>query len=343
MMTAMLELTPDNVCDYLRDRGFRNVRGFEPLPGGISNVVFRVETDDRLLVLKQSRPQLRTEAPWFSDLSRIFREIEVMESLHPALPEVVPEVVLRDDENYAFVMSHAPVPCRDWRSVLLSGEVDPKLGAEAGRILGRIHASLPFDERHRFADRSAFHQLRTDPFYGHISDRHPDLAEPIGSLIRCLSECRGYALCHGDFSPKNLLLHSRGFFLVDYETAHWGEFNFDIGFFLSHILLKGIHRPAQWEQFAELSQLFLSNWRREFPFNPWGEHIVVWHAAACLLARVDGKSPAPYLTACGQRDTAREIAREILLNRRYSTWRAVLRLTEDRCRYLAHSEPDPKS
>jgi 5-methylthioribose kinase len=343
MMTAMLELTPDNVRDYLRDRGFANVRNVEPLPGGVSNVVFRVETDERLLVLKQSRPQLRTEAPWFSDLSRIFREIDVMEVLQPVLPGVVPEVLFRDDENYAFVMSHAPMPCRDWRSVLLSGEVDPKLGAEAGRILGRIHGSLLLDERGRFADRSAFHQLRTDPFYRHILHRHPDLAGPIGSLIRCLSEYRGAALCHGDFSPKNLLLHSGGFFLVDYETADWGEFNFDVGFFLSHILLKGIHRPAQWEEFAELSQLFLSNWRQEFPYKPWAEHIVVWHAAACLLARVDGKSPAPYLTVGRQRDAVREIAREILLNGQHSTWKALLRQTGNRCRQLAPSEPDPKS
>jgi len=333
-MTAMIELNTDNVRHYLRDRGFADVQSVEPLPGGVSNVVFRVETDDRLLVLKQSRPQLRTEAPWFSDLSRIFREIDVMEALHPALPDVVPEVLFRDDENYAFVMSHAPTPCSDWRSVLLSGEVDPKLGAEAGRILGRIHDRILGDEEkgQAFADRGVFHQLRTDPFYRRIRERHPDLAEPIDLLIRFLVESRGFTLCHGDFSPKNLLLHSGAFLLVDYETAHCGDYNFDLGFFLSHIVLKGIRRPEQWVQFAELGRLFIEHWWREFRFKPWGENVAIMHAAGCLLARIDGTSPAPYLTDGRKRDIARAVARQVLTNHRNRTWKAIVHLASDECR-----------
>ena len=54
--------------------------------GGVSNVVLNVEQGDRRLVLKHSRPQLRTREAWFSDIERIWREQEVMEVLHPLLP-----------------------------------------------------------------------------------------------------------------------------------------------------------------------------------------------------------------------------------------------------------------
>src|SRR5581483_12142468 len=106
----MLELTPDNALDYLRQRG-RIGPGparVELLGWGVSNVVLRVETPGQLFVLKQSRPQLRTRDAWFSDLDRVYREQEVMEMLFPLLPEpTVPEILFADHENYVFAMSAA--------------------------------------------------------------------------------------------------------------------------------------------------------------------------------------------------------------------------------------------
>jgi 5-methylthioribose kinase len=340
MMTAMLELTPDNVRDYLRDRGLSNVRNVEPLPGGVSNVVFRVETDERLLVLKQSRPQLRTEAPWFSDLSRIFREIEVMEALHPALPGVVPEVLFRDDENYAFVMSHAPVPCRDWRSVLLHERVVPALGEQAGAILGRIHQ---WTHQNRaaiepFRDQTAFDQLRTDPFYRRVEERHPDLRQPVSGLIERL-QTTTVALCHGDFSPKNLLLHACGFTLVDYETAHYGDPTFDIGFFLSHLFLKLIYSQLQCKELRDTIRRFWAAYTAMPLFLP-PERLAefgVMHLGACLIARVDGTSPAPYLTEEHKKEIARRIGRRFL-RERFDDIEDALQLATDEVKLIQYRE-----
>src|SRR5262245_18590040 len=122
----MLELTPDNVLEYLRDRGWvsgSHVR-VEPLAWGVSNAVFRVESPERAFVLKQSRKQLRTRDLWGCDLERIFREQEVMEVLGPLLPkETVPRVLFADRENYLFAMSHAPSGARVWKEALLAGDV----------------------------------------------------------------------------------------------------------------------------------------------------------------------------------------------------------------------------
>src|SRR5262245_58303228 len=111
----MLELTPENILAYVRHKGW--VTGplvlAEPLGWGVSNAVFRVETPERAMVLKQSRPQLRTRDRWVSDLDRVFREQEVMQALGPFLPDAtVPQVLFSDRENYVFAMSHAPVGAR---------------------------------------------------------------------------------------------------------------------------------------------------------------------------------------------------------------------------------------
>src|SRR6266480_3560093 len=119
----MLEITENNVLNYLRERG-RISPGparVELLGGGVSNIVLRVETAGGAFVLKQSRPQLRTRDAWFSDLERIYREQEVMQVLHGWLPKVVPEVLHVDRENFVFAMSHAPANAKVWKAELLKG------------------------------------------------------------------------------------------------------------------------------------------------------------------------------------------------------------------------------
>jgi 5-methylthioribose kinase len=333
----MFEITAENAADYLTERswvsgGFCKV---EPLAGGVSNVVYRVQTFKGWYVLKQSRPQLRTADPWFSDLGRVFREIEVMQLLAPRLEKgVVPEVLHRDDENFAFLMSHAPRDAQDWRGVLLNGRVDPKLGRLAGRILGQIYESTPADDPAlaAFRDKTVFRQLRIDPFYRKVAERCPDTAAALQPLI-AEADTIEVCLCHGDFSPKNLLWHADGFTLVDYETAHLGDPAFDLGFFLSHLFLKALVRPEKRDAFELLFNNFWSEYRATFIYKPFDLLIAnsMAHLGGCLLARVDGTSPAPFLTDETKRDAARRIARTILFDQ-LCEWDAVAGLLWNECK-----------
>src|SRR5436853_2012398 len=126
----MFELTADNAIDYLRQKGWIDAgpAQAELLSGGVSNFVLRVTTSQTRVVLKQSRPQLRTRDAWFSDLERIWREQEVMQALHPYLPDVVPEVLHVDRANYVYAMSHAPLDAKVWKAELLVGDIDVDLG-----------------------------------------------------------------------------------------------------------------------------------------------------------------------------------------------------------------------
>jgi 5-methylthioribose kinase len=308
-----------------------------PLGWGVSNAVFRVETADRLFVLKQSRPQLKTRETWLSDLDRVYREQEVMEFLHPLLPPLtVPEVLFVDRPNYVFAMSHAPLEARVWKESLLAGEVDLGIGERAGLVLGRIHEATASDlpGAERFRDPTVFVQLRIDPFYRRIQERLPDVADAVAPLIDQMLSVKE-ALCHGDFSPKNILTHAAGFTLVDYETAHLGDPTMDLGFFLSHLLLKAVRRAPERDRYFELTRAFWRGYEAEVRFRPAAALRArgIGHLAVCLLARVDGTSPVDYLPEEPRREAVRRLGRALLRDRP-AAWEDVLSLAEIELRHL---------
>jgi 5-methylthioribose kinase len=331
--TPMLELTPENAVPYLRERQLvaaGPVR-VEALGWGVSNAVFRVEEPNRLFVLKQSRPQLRTRDAWFSDLDRVYREQEVMEALFPFLPApTVPEVLFVDRENYVFAMSHAPIESRVWKESLLAGEVDLAIGERSGLILGRMHeASVREPAKfERFRDHTVFIQLRAEPFYQRVQERRPEVAAEVAAIeSRMLAAKEG--LCHGDYSPKNILTHSQGFTLVDYETGHVGDPTMDLGFFLSHLMLKGARPAAQREAFFDLIRAFWRGYAGEVRFRPIAELEArgAGHLAVCLLARIDGTSPVDYLPEEPRREAVRQLARRVL-REKPGRWDDVLAIAE---------------
>jgi 5-methylthioribose kinase len=329
----MLEITPENALDYLRstDRLGPGLARVEALGWGVSNVVLRVETGGGQFVLKQSRPQLRTRDLWLSDLNRVYREQEVMEVLGPLLPEgVVPAILFADRPNYVFGMSHAPLEARVWKESLLAGEVDLSLGEWTGTVLGRMHQATAGQPEllDRFANRTVFVQLRVDPFYRRIQERCPDVAGAVAPLIVELLT-RQEALCHGDYSPKNILAHESRFTLVDYETAHLGDPTMDLGFFLSHLMLKAVKRYRERQRYFELTRAFWRGYEREVTFRPVSELVArgIGHFGLCVLARIDGTSPVDYLTEERLREAARALGRRVLLERP-ATWEEVLTIAE---------------
>jgi 5-methylthioribose kinase len=329
----MLELTPDNAVDFLRDRGWvgPGLVRVVPLGWGVSNAVFRVETPQRVFILKQSRPQLRTRDAWFSDLERIYREQEVMQVLRPLLPpETVPQVLFVDRPNYVFAMSHAPEPLRVWKETLLAGEVDLALGERVGSVLGRMHEATARAPHltEPFRDHTVFVQLRVDPFYCRVQERRPEVAAAVAPLIDRLLTVRE-ALCHGDYSPKNVLTHAAGFTLVDYETAHFGDPTMDLGFCLSHLVLKAVKRYPERQRYFDLTRAFWNGYAREVTFRPLADlqERGIGHFGVCLLARIDGTSPVEYLPEEPKREAVRRIGREVLLGR-LARWQEVLALVD---------------
>jgi 5-methylthioribose kinase len=329
----MHELTTTNAVELLRAWGWIGPEPatVETLGGGVSNVVLRVRTPRSAFVVKQSRPQLRTRAAWFSDIERIHRERQAMETLAPLLPPgAVPLILFSAPHEYAFAMSQAPQEARVWKEMLLAGEVDPILGQRAGALLGRLHQATAGGEAvDHFADAKVFEQLRTEPFYLRVREQHPDTAALLDRLVERLRTVRD-ALCHGDFSPKNLLVHDGAFTLVDYETVYGGDPTMDLGFCLSHLLLKAVKRSAERERYFDLVRSFVRGYEAEVRFRPLAELEAagVGHAGVCLLARIDGTSPVDYLVGDEPRRTAaRSLGRRVLLDG-LRRWEEVLAVAE---------------
>lgn len=321
-----LELTPETLADYLVQAGrIAQSAGVvvTPLAWGVSNLVLRVDRPDGpSLVVKQSQPRLRTRIDWFSRCERIYREADVLRTLTPLLPPgMVPHVLFEDRTHYVLGLEAIRADHVVWKPTLLAGEVSCDVAATLGKTLGTIHretagnpACLP-----DAADWSLFDELRIDPFYRWIARVHPALAPAIDRLIADMGRHR-VCLVHADFSPKNVLIHPDGVSLVDFETGHYGDPAFDLGFFLSHLLLKSLRWPDRLTAWQSLIAAFREQYRQTVDGGPVSAVNStattargVQHLAACTLARIDGKSPVDYLTKPWQSEFVREITIRWLL------------------------------
>jgi 5-methylthioribose kinase len=227
-------------------------------------------------------------------------------------------------------MSHAPDDSRVWKETLLAGEVDSVVGEHAGVILGRMHEASARDPQHfeRFVDHTVFVQLRAEPFYQRIQERRPEVTREVRALEERMLATRE-ALCHGDYSPKNILTNRQGFTLVDYETAHFGDPTMDLGFFLSHLVLKAAKYHMRRREFFDLTRAFWRGYAREVHFRPLPELEArgAGHFAVCALARIDGTSPIDYLPEEPKREAMRNVGRRVL-RERPGRWEEVLEIVE---------------
>lgn len=287
------------------------------LSGGISNVVLAVSWDGGRAVLKQSLPKLRVATEWTFDRGRIRNERRCMELLGQLLPpDSVPSVLGHDDERFLFLMSHAPGGGANWKDELLAGHVDLQTAARAGALLGTIHARTAGDAEvaERFADQTPLLQGRVDPYHRTAAARNPDLADAVlGEVDRLLGTRR--ALVLGDWSPKNLLAYPDRVLALDFEVAHWGDPAFDVAFLLTHLVLKGVRRPEDRPALRAAAGAFVDAYMSEAGAVAPGDADVVAELGCLLLARVDGKSPAEYLTGEITTGRVRVMARDLLLGR----------------------------
>ncbi len=327
-------LDEHTAAEYLRDGGRIDAGEHvvvHELTGGVSNMVLLVERPDRPggdFVLKQGRAQLRTAQPWFASLERVWREAAVLGVCHSllaghdasgaAIAVAVPEILFEDQENYLFAMSPAPRPHATWKTELLAGTVDPQVAAAAGRLLGRLHAGSWRDAAlaTSLGDRSLFDALRVDPYYRTLAAHREDARAAVGTLIDSLA-ANCCALVHADFSPKNLLHARNELTLVDFETGHFGDPAFDLGFFLSHLVLKACLKQPDHERYLALTKVFQQAYDEVMQTRLTVDELArLWsrgtpHFAGCVWARLDGKSPVEYLSEETRREQIRGLAREV--------------------------------
>ena len=331
-MAEPAELGVDTALGFLAGRvELAGPVAVRELGGGVSNRVVLVEDATQGIVLKQSLPQLRVRDEWLAERARIHREWEVMRALRGILPaDRLPVLLFQDKRRFLYAMRAAPAGSSDWKSRLLAGECGPATARLAGATLGLIvRGTWERPEfRQPFSDRSAFNQLRTDPYYRTVAKRHPRLAGPVADWI-AESSARRVALVHGDWSPKNLLVRPGQLVCIDFECAHFGDPSYDAAFMLNHLLLKAFHRPALAASYFHLARVTSCWTQGMLPREAlaWFEASSMRHLAFLMLARIDGKSPVEYLRAETVRNAVRQLSMD-LIDSRPATLEATLDLTE---------------
>jgi aminoglycoside phosphotransferase (APT) family kinase protein len=297
---------PGELVAYLRETG-RITPADDPrvtvLAGGVSNRTVLVEfAGGPDWVVKQALAKLRVQVDWFSDPARIHREADGLRWLaRIAPPGTITPLEFEDRANHILAMTAVPQPHENWKSMLLRGDCRSEHIAQFATLLGTIHRTsherlaelMPV-----FGDRGFFETLRLEPYYEYTAAQLPEAAPFYAAL---LAETRAITdtLVHGDYSPKNVLVHNGRLILLDHEVIHIGDPGFDLGFSLTHLLSKAHHLPQQRQAFADAARFYWRTHEETVGDSSWTaglEARAVRHTLCCLLARVAGRSPLEYLS-----------------------------------------------
>jgi aminoglycoside phosphotransferase (APT) family kinase protein len=273
----------------------------QPLAGGVSSAIFRVDLASGTCCVKQALPQLKVAKEWRVPVDRALAEVAWLRTAAAIVPGHVPRVLAQDARTRSFAMEYlAEGSWRNWKAELLAGRVDPAAGAAVGAVLGRIHAATARDPAlpARFANDANFHALRLEPYLVESGRVHPALAATLAALVERTQKERR-VLVHGDVSPKNILLGPAGPVLLDAECACFGDPAFDLAFCLNHLLLKAAWLPRLLPPLLATHDALVAAYAAHVDFEPWPalQARVASLLPALTLARIDGKSPAEYLDA----------------------------------------------
>ena len=322
-MTEPLDIEQhDALLAYLKTSGCISPDespAFTTLRGGVSSRTVLVQRrDGRDWVIKQSLQKLRVDVDWYSDPERIHREALGIRWLRELAPSAVPALVFEDHARHLLAMEAVPQPHFNWKTTLLAGIVDIEHVRQFGHLLGTIHRRA--SERRTetaavFDDRSIFESLRIEPYYEFTALQVPESGGFMADLTASV-RARRLTLVHGDYSPKNILVHEGRLVLLDHEVIHFGDPAFDLGFSLAHLLSKAHYVERRRQEFASAAESYWTAYRQSLREPPWAsslEEHAVRNTLGCLLARVAGRSPLEYLSHAQrqrQRDTVVDLTRD---------------------------------
>ncbi len=286
----------------------------QPLTGGVSSDIWRVDLPAGPICVKRALPKLRVAADWEAPVERSAYEARWMRQAAAAVSAAAPALLGEADGCIAMAYL-SPDDHALWKSELSRGRADPGFGASVGGILAKIHsvtAATP-SLAAQFDSAAIFHAIRLEPYLLATAAAHPDRADVLRSLVATyLANTR--AMIHGDVSPKNILVGPNGPVFLDAECATWGDPAFDLAFCLNHLLLKCLWVPRAAPAFLSCFDALAAAYAAGIDWEPAA--VVEARAArllpGLLLARVDGKSPVEYITTDADRAVVRRVGRALL-------------------------------
>ncbi|WP_433142823.1 phosphotransferase family protein [Actinomadura nitritigenes] len=285
----------------------------EPLTGGVSSDVWRVDLPDGPVCAKRALPRLKVAGDWRAPTERSGWEARWLALAAELLPGAACRPLGYDADGGVLVLEWLdPSVHRVWKERLAAGDVDVPVAAEVGRRLAVLHSGAarrrPLSEWE--PARELFATLRIDPYLTATARAHPRLAPHIEALAGGLASA-AITVIHGDVSPKNILLGPDGPVLLDAECASPGDPAFDLAFCANHLLLKAVWRPAGRARYIDAARALAAAYLDGADWEPAGglEARAARLLPALALARVDGLSPVEYLGEDARRTVRHAAAR----------------------------------
>ncbi|MBV8030762.1 MAG: aminoglycoside phosphotransferase family protein, partial [Betaproteobacteria bacterium] len=309
---------PSEVLSALKTAGLAGAAespGGEPLAGGVSSDIWRVDLARGPVCVKRALSRLRVAQTWEAPVERNIYEYRWLQTATAALPGCTPMPIAQ--AKGVLVMEYLePAQHPVWKALLRQGKADPEFAASVGRSLARIHAATADQAsvRDAFSTDAIFFAIRLEPYLVATSKVHPALEYALLSLVERTAKTR-LCLVHGDVSPKNILVGPRGPVFLDAECAWYGDPAFDLAFCLNHLLLKCLWTPGASGLFLDCFGALKDSY---FAAADWEEAAELESRTASLLpalllARIDGKSPVEYVTDEAQKELVRCMASPLIL------------------------------
>jgi len=289
---------------------------YTALTGGVASDIWKVETSAGTFAIKRALPKLKVADEWYVSVARNAYEVKWMELVRGILPDAVPPLLGHDPDAGLFAMAYLdPAVYRNWKEELRQGRTDAEFAAAVGRSLARIHAATAHDPAvaAAFATDETFHAIRLAAYLEATALKHPQAAAALMALSRATLATK-LTLVHGDVSPKNILVGPRGPVFLDAECAWYGDPAFDLAFCLNHLLLKCLWTPWASARFLDLFDVLARSYLAGVAWEPPAEmerrtaHLL----PGLFLARVDGKSPAEYVSVESDKAKIRRVALKFL-------------------------------
>jgi len=309
---------PEDLLAALRRIGLAPTGEGAPLTGGVSSDIWRIETPSGPICAKRALAKLKVAADWRAPIERSLYESRWLARAGAVEASLAPKMLGQDQETGVLALEWLdPADHPTWKAEMLEGRVDPAFAASTGDALGRIHAATALSRAPEvvteFPTDEIFYAIRLEPYLAATARGWPALTGRFEALIQRTQAAR-HALVHGDVSPKNILAGPDGPIFIDAECAWAGDPAFDVAFCLNHLLLKRVARPDRTTALAASFEAFAEAYLARVDWEPAGE--LEARAASLLpalfLARVDGKSPAEYVTVEADKDRIRQTARPLI-------------------------------
>jgi 5-methylthioribose kinase len=288
-----------------------------PLTGGVSSDIWKVQLPSGALCVKRALPQLRVKQLWEAPVTRNRYEVAYLRFAQSVIPGAVPKIIAHDEEAGLFVMEYLePGQHPVWKFQLRDGLVDLNTARMVGAQMGRIHSASANDASIavQFPTDDIFYSIRLEPYLDATARVHGDLAPRLKELVDTTFNTKR-VLVHGDIAPKNILVGPHRPIFLDCECAWFGDPAFDLAFCLNHLLLKCLWHPSASAAFLEAFTMLAENYLSYVSWEPRAEmerrtaHLL----PGLFLARVDGKSPAEYLTDEKDKNKVRSCASKLLM------------------------------